>query len=289
MNPRNLPLGFSDRRCRITEPRLPLGDVFRDTALRSDAHPVANRHMPDDANLSPHHDSFSDARATGDPSLRCNNRMLPNNHVVRDLDEIVDFHAFLNPGSAKPGAVDRCVRADLYIVVDLNDPDLLDLFVPAIDKFESETVRANHRAAMNNHVRADSRSLADRDIGINETGRADRRFVADKGTCADHRVIADHCVGFDHGMRLNRNILSEFRTRIDNCRRMNARSESDWFRSEFQNDLLESFRRVRHANLRGSGFLREIKRNKDGRGARFTKTGQVAWISVEGDLARNRF
>ena len=47
--------------------------------------------------------------------------ILPDHHVVGDLDEVVDLHPPLDPGPAEGAAVDGRVRPDLHVVVDLDD------------------------------------------------------------------------------------------------------------------------------------------------------------------------
>ena len=68
---------------------------------------------------------------------------------MRDLYKIVDLYAFLDPRLAKARAVDGGIRADLNIIIDLNDPELLNLFLSAINHFKTETIRTDHRAAVN--------------------------------------------------------------------------------------------------------------------------------------------
>ena len=57
---------------------------------------------------------------------------------MRDLHEIIDLYTFLNPCSAKPRAIDRGVRADFDVVVDLNDPELLNFLLSAINMSSAE-------------------------------------------------------------------------------------------------------------------------------------------------------
>ena len=71
---------------------------------------------------------------------------------MRNLHEIVDLDALLNPGPAKPRAIDSCVRADLDVVVDLDNPELLNFLVAAIDHFETKAVSSDHSAAVNDYA-----------------------------------------------------------------------------------------------------------------------------------------
>src|SRR5262245_6421582 len=149
-DPSDLLFRFLDRRCGITEPntaRHALGNA----ALRRDHAAGGDFDVADNTDLTRHGDALAHVRATRNSSLRGDDGIFSDHHVVRNLDEIVDLHAFLYPCAAKARAVDGSVRADLDVVVDLNDAELLNFLLPAIDHFEAETVRANHRAAVNDY------------------------------------------------------------------------------------------------------------------------------------------
>ena len=88
----------------------------------------------------------------GNSTLRCDDSILADHDVVRDLHEIVDLCSFLNPGSTKTGPVDGRIRADLDVIVNLDDAKLLNFFLPAIDHFKTETVRADYCTAVNDHA-----------------------------------------------------------------------------------------------------------------------------------------
>jgi hypothetical protein len=57
----------------------------------------------------------------------------------------------LNPSASEPGAVDGRVCTDLDIIVDLNDPELLDFFLSAIDHFKAKAVRTDYCAAVDDY------------------------------------------------------------------------------------------------------------------------------------------
>src|SRR5205814_4567073 len=120
-------------------------------------------------------------------------------------NEVVDFDSFLNPGAAKTCAIDRGVRANLDIVVDLHDADLRHLLVSARRHFKSEAVRADHRATVNDDAIADFDSLADRDIRINKAARADRRLVTDVAMRAEARAGANSRARFHDDESADRN------------------------------------------------------------------------------------
>jgi hypothetical protein len=129
---------------------------------------------------------------------------MPADHnVVRDLNEIVDLDPFLNPGSSEPGAIDSRVRAYLDIVIDLDNPELRDFFVAFLHQFETETVRPDHGAAVDNYTRTDSRSLTNRRVRINQARSSNNSFMTDVRPSADNCVIADAYGRLNDCVRLN--------------------------------------------------------------------------------------
>src|SRR5262249_47727018 len=266
-NPGDLLFHFVDRTRRITKPdasRHTLGD----TALRRDHAAIGNFDVPYDSDLSCHRDTLAYAGASRDAGLRYDHRIFSNHHVVRNLNEIVDLHALLNPGAAKTRAVNGRVRSDLDIVVDLNNPELLNFFVPAIDHLETKTIRADHRAAMNDHPRANLASFPDCHSRINQTRRPNYTFMSDVRPRADDRVVADFSAGFDDHIRLDRHALTQTNAWIDNGALMNARRKRNRLWRQLKHDLLKSLGRIRNANLRGSDRLGKLKWHEDSRRAR---------------------
>src|SRR6266850_7400608 len=97
---------------------------------------------------------LTDLDTAGNSTLRCHDSILADHDVVRDLHEIINFYALLDPRPAKPGAVNCCVRADLDVVVDLDNPELLNFLLAAIGHFETKPVSSDNGAAMNDYARA---------------------------------------------------------------------------------------------------------------------------------------
>jgi len=50
--------------------------------------------------------------------------MLSDNHVVGNLNQVVGFNTFFNPGLAERGTINTVIGTDLNMVVNLNDPGL---------------------------------------------------------------------------------------------------------------------------------------------------------------------
>src|SRR2546430_7421360 len=92
--------------------------------------------------LSRNHHFFADARTSSNTGLCRDDGMFADRHVVRDLHQIVDFDAFLNPRPPKSRAINRRVSSDLGVVVNLDDSDLRNLLISAVHEFKSEALGA---------------------------------------------------------------------------------------------------------------------------------------------------
>src|ERR1043166_3533844 len=107
--------------------------------------------MTGQAGLSPEDNVILQCRASGNPHLSANDAMTPNDDVVGDLDEVIDFRAFSHGGTAETRAIDRAVRPDLNVVANHYVAHLRDFFVPALHEFVAEAIAANHHAWLQPH------------------------------------------------------------------------------------------------------------------------------------------
>src|SRR5215831_1749599 len=288
MDPRNLLLRLCKRNCGRAEPDA-TRKVLSDAALRGDDCAVGYFKVTDNAHLTSHRDTFANARAAGNASLRHDYGIFSNHDVVRDLYEIVDLHALLDPCPAKPRAIDGGVRADLDVVVDLDKSELLNFLVAALDHLETKAVSSYNSAAVNNHTRANPASLPNCHVGINVTRGPDHRFVSDVASSTNDRVVANFGTGFDDCQRLNRNLVAELNAWIDDRTGMNTGLEDDRCRRKFEQNLLECLHRIGNANLRGIDGLGKIGRNKNCRCVGFAQLADVFSIGEEADFALCRF
>src|SRR5260370_7967618 len=69
--------------------------------------------------------------------------------VVPHVHKIVQLHAFRDARVIERPAIDRGVRSDFHIVGNLHNPRLGEFPVLPFPKRITETVRPNHRSAMN--------------------------------------------------------------------------------------------------------------------------------------------
>lgn len=69
---------------------------------------------------------LSDLGRTGDTALRSHNGIVTDDDIVRNLAEVVDFHAFSDDGRLHFGLVDGGSGADFDIVTDDDIAQVLD-------------------------------------------------------------------------------------------------------------------------------------------------------------------
>ncbi len=232
MDQRDLPLRLWQRDCRRTEPRA-TGKVFGNTALSGNDRIVVDGEMTDYPDLSGHLHILTDACAPRNSGLRRDDGIFSNDHVMSNLNEVIDLYTFLDPRSSESSSVNRRVGANLYFVIDLDDADLWNFFVAAVNQFKSKTVRADNRATVNDDPRADPRSFANSHVRVDYTRRADHGFVSNVAARSDDGFVADGCVWLDDSMRLNRDPASEFRSWIDDRAGMDSGRELDRRRRKF--------------------------------------------------------
>src|SRR5205085_10556530 len=177
--------------------------------------------------------------------------MFSNNHVMRDLNQIVDLDAFLNPGSTETGAIDRAIRSNFYVVINLDMAKLRNFSLPTFLKLESKTIGADDSAAVNDDARPNLGSFSDRNIWIDQARLPDGGLVPQISAGANDGVIADGHIRLNDGMRLNRDASAKLGRRIDNGGGMNAGSKCDRFWRQLQDHLLECLGGISHVNPSG--------------------------------------
>ena len=145
--------------------------------------------------------------ASCNPHLRHNNGVLPYDHVVGDLNQVVRFHPSLDPCLAEGGPVDAVVGSYLHFVVDLDDADLRDFDILRTVSYIAESIAPDDRAGMNGdiisndapfqdcHVRVDDRSVPYPDPVPHENAWEKRDVIPDDGLFTDvdqgkHRGIS---------------------------------------------------------------------------------------------------
>ena len=78
--------------------------------------------------------------------------MLPDDHVVSHLHQIVDFRPFANQRLAEPRTVNRAVGANFHVVFNHDVSNLRHFLVTTLDELVSEPIRADHDARLKSYA-----------------------------------------------------------------------------------------------------------------------------------------
>src|SRR5262245_27060425 len=81
--------------------------------------------------------------------------MLADDHVVRNLHQVINLRAIADHRRTQRTAVNRDVRADLHVVVNDDIANLGNLAMDAFIKHVAEAIAADHRSSMNRDAVAD--------------------------------------------------------------------------------------------------------------------------------------
>src|SRR5689334_11195056 len=115
--------------------------------------------MVGQAGLSSDDDVMAQPGASGDPYLRHENRVLPNRHVMCDLNEIVDFRPAFDNGAAVGRPIDGDIGSQFHIVLDDDGAELGNFVMAAFVLDVAEAVAADDRPAVDDHPRSESAAM----------------------------------------------------------------------------------------------------------------------------------
>ena len=101
--------------------------------------------------LAGDHDMIFQGRGTGNASLRHNHAAAAEAHVVPDLHQIVEARARTNTCVMHRSTIDRCIRANLHIVLKHHTTQLRHAQKTLAAWREAEPVLADPRAGIDNH------------------------------------------------------------------------------------------------------------------------------------------
>src|SRR5439155_3984043 len=117
-----LPHELRERNRRTAAYRFAGRHVAHDPALGGDPRPAPDMEMAGEPALTSDHDEVVECCAPRDAYLPGENAAPAENDVVPDLYQIINHRTRADHGIATGSAVDRGVRADVYIVADHNPP-----------------------------------------------------------------------------------------------------------------------------------------------------------------------
>lgn len=197
-------------------------DIAADTSLPSHFRAFRNRDMPSHRGLTAQHHEILKRSASGNRDLSTEQAMLADHHIVADLNQIIDFGAFPNDGSAKTRPVYRSIGAQFNVVADHHHSDLRNFFMAAFDKVVTKTVGADHHARLNTDPITDDALRGHDDAGHQPTVVPNPGFPADKDLSLKMSPRAHHRAGFNHAQGPHGRRFRDSRPHADNRTRMDS-------------------------------------------------------------------
>ena len=189
----------------------------------------------------------SDNSASCNARLRRDATILADNHVVRDLHEVIQLRATLDVRRREGCPVNGGIRANFHVILNNYRSDLGDFVVQrrafltaCAYRREAEPITADNRPAVNNHPVTDGDFLADVDVWVNQPIGPDFGALADIDERLDDSIIPYLNVVGDDSERLDGNALAKFHVLPENRRIINTRkSPMDFIPGEHLQNLDE--------------------------------------------------
>src|SRR5713226_2642013 len=138
------------------------------------------------------HTTLADDRAAGDAYACGDSGMVADLHVMRDLDQVIQFHAVADNGVAQRAPVDGGISPNLDIIADNNAPQLRHLYPRFAVVGIAKTVAADHYAGMNDAAFTDGALIVHCDPCSKITILLNPCILSQVTTRADKHIIPDH-------------------------------------------------------------------------------------------------
>ena len=140
----------------------------------------------------------------------CHDSALADLHIVGDLNQVVEFCASLDHGSAHGGAVDGCVSADFHIVLKYDDSHLSNLLISSVAlRSKAKAITADHGTALHNATVADTAAVVDFHTRIQNHIIAQGHAVAHIHLRVDFDMLADGHAVADVGKRAHIHVIGQ--------------------------------------------------------------------------------
>lgn len=239
------------------------------------------------ARLARQGDAISDQGSAGDAGERHNEAVLADDDVVRDLHQVVDLSAPLDHRRTAHAPIDGDVGADLHIVFDDHRADVRHFMLLAAHRHVAETVGADDRSRVDDHVLADGHPVHHRYVGIENTPVADPAIGAHDDPGAQDDAVSDDGAGTDDHVGLDRHVFADLGVGRDDRGLMNARGKMRGRLKRLQ-DFRPRKSRIVDADRRPLK-IRSIRTDDDAGGLRRAGRLQVTPFRQKSDFLWPRF
>ena len=116
----------------------------------------------------------------------------------------------------------RSVAADVNAILQHYLPGLLQLYPPGRRGYEAKPLPANYRAAVDDAVCPQVRSLFNHATAVEYCVYANHCAGVYRDVGVDTNTVANHRITLDNTVRRDRHILANSRRRVDDCGGMDA-------------------------------------------------------------------
>ena len=191
------------------------------SGLRADGRPVADFDVVHHSDLPCQSNILPQLRAPGDTRLGRHDRVLADDHVVGNLNEVIDLCAPADDGLTEGRSIDGRVCANLDIVFDDDDAGLRNFDPCLAASGIAESITADDHTRVQDHSITHPASFPHDNVRVKYTSGADLDLLAEKNPRKDDAAGADSNSRPDEGVRENRYPIANFRTAIDVSERAN--------------------------------------------------------------------
>ncbi len=149
--------------------------------------------------------------------------MFANHNIVRDLDQVVDLGATLNPGPAEKLRDQWCNWPNFNVIVDLDNANLRDLYmVSQLILSKAKPVTANDRPTVNDDPITHPTAVKQRDMGVKHAMRANFNLTPQIGSPIDSRPFTDPAARPNMNQGTDAGIFPYFHPLAHHCRLMHS-------------------------------------------------------------------
>ena len=155
-----------------------------------------------DRRMTTNGDKITDSRRSRYADLGCDHAMRADLHVVRHLNEVIEFCSFADNRRPHRSTIDRGIGSNFDIIFDYHAADLGNFDVPPFKKGEPKAILANRSAGMNNNAVANN-------------------GVCNRGVGSDIAILPDPDAGSDYCVRSDTGEVADARAWANECTRIN--------------------------------------------------------------------
>jgi hypothetical protein len=119
-------------------------NVFCHAGLPGRRDPVVDLDMAIDPNLTGENDKVAQLGTSGNSDMGTDDTVLAHDHIMSDLDKVIDLGPLSNARLGKAGPVDTGIGSDLDLILENYGADLRQALVPIGIGMVTESVCANH-------------------------------------------------------------------------------------------------------------------------------------------------